>query len=139
MALGKTPMLNQDSSTQSSNTVTLNNTQKSFCNGHCNAQERFSNAHESFCNAQKKFSNARQKSNPELLQYYTVDCEKCSNKIASASIHKAHQIIATDLYDFAKYESDRKFLGKIANQRGNLTPWESERFSQLCNELGGAV
>jgi len=74
-----------------------------------------------------------------IYPYHTVDCGDCRNKTVSSSIHKIHQIIATDLYDLAKYESDRKFLGKIANQRGNLTLYESERFSQLCNELGGAV
>ncbi len=71
------------------------------------------------------------------LQAYQAD--NCSNKISTASIHKPHQIIATDLFDLAKYESDRKFLGRIANQRGNLTLYEAERFSQLCKELGGTV
>ena len=53
------------------------------------------------------------------------------------SLFKPHQIIATDLYDFAYNESDRLFLGKIANQRGQLTVWESQRFNQICNALGG--
>jgi len=52
------------------------------------------------------------------------------------SLYKPHQIIATDLYDFAYNESDRLFLGKIANQRGQLTVWESQRFNQICNALG---
>ena len=53
------------------------------------------------------------------------------------SLYKPHQIIATDLYDFAHTPSDRLFLGKIANQRGQLTVWESQRFNQICNALVG--
>jgi len=76
-------------------------------------------------------------------QYNTVyDCNTDSVRNRQTlqqleSLYKPHQIIATDLYDFAHTPSDRLFLGKIANQRGQLTVWESQRFNQICNALGG--